>query len=134
MAWLAEGGAWRPVATFVSIGCAAMIPLVALLIPEHPGDIGAERFGAMAGGPPPAAMRQARSATLAIDALVRAARVPIVMPCLPCSYRAANERRSIIAAASCAAAIEAMPSAQRRNGWRSWMWCEAASSGRMRRS
>ena len=77
MAWLAEGGAWRPVATFVSIGCAAMIPLVALLIPEHPADVGIDRFGAVPGAPPAAAMRQARSATLAIDALVRASRVPM---------------------------------------------------------
>ncbi len=77
MAWLADGGAWRPVAIFVSVGCAAMIPLVALLIPEHPGDVGTGRFGAAAGAPPLAAMRQARSATLAIDALVRAAKVPM---------------------------------------------------------
>ena len=77
MAWLADGGAWRPVATFVSLGCAAMIPLVALLIPEHPGDVGTGRFGAAADAPPPPAMRQARSATLAIDALVRATKVPM---------------------------------------------------------
>jgi len=77
MAWLAEGGAWRPVVTFVGLGCLAMIPLVALLVPEHPADIGADRFGATADSPAPGAMRQARTATLAIDALLRAIRMPV---------------------------------------------------------
>ena len=45
LAWLAQAGAWRPVVLAVSLGCAALIPLVALLVPEHPGDVGTRRFG-----------------------------------------------------------------------------------------
>lgn len=45
MAWLAQNGAWQPVALFVGIGAAVAIPLVALLMPERPETIGITRFG-----------------------------------------------------------------------------------------
>jgi hypothetical protein len=45
LACLSREGNWRPTVTAVSIACAALIPVVALLIPEHPGDVGTRRFG-----------------------------------------------------------------------------------------
>jgi predicted MFS family arabinose efflux permease len=77
LAWLSQGGAWKPVALAVSIGCAALIPLVAILVPERPEQRGARRFGETADAPPPAALKQAATPWLAIEALVRAARQPI---------------------------------------------------------
>ena len=75
MAWLSRHGAWQPVVWFVSIACAVLIPIVALLVPEHPGDIGTERFGATESAPP-RPPRSAPSAMLAIDALRTASRSP----------------------------------------------------------
>ena len=69
MAWLSRQGAWQPVVWFVSLGCAALIPVVALLMPEHPGDIGTERFGAAADSPPPKPPKGAPSVMLAFSAL-----------------------------------------------------------------
>lgn len=77
LAWLSRDGAWRPVVMAVSLACLALVPLVALLVPEHPGDIGTRRFGEQADSPPPAPPRQARTATLAIDVLLRAGRKPM---------------------------------------------------------
>jgi MFS family permease len=45
MAWLAENGAWRSLAIFVGMLAAAAIPLVLLLMPERPTDIGLARWG-----------------------------------------------------------------------------------------
>jgi MFS family permease len=72
LAWLSRDGSWRPVVLAVSIGCALLIPLVALLIPEHPTDIGTGRFGEdpdLVPAPKPAA-----SPTIVFTALARAAR------------------------------------------------------------
>jgi MFS family permease len=77
MAWLSQGGAWRPVVWFVSIACAALIPVAALLIPEHPGDIGTERFGTRPDTPAQAARRQTPGAMLAITTLISASRSPM---------------------------------------------------------
>jgi MFS family permease len=76
MAWLSRQGAWQPVVWFVSVGCAVLIPLVAILMPEHPGDIGTERFGATAESAPPKPPRGAASAMLAFSALHQASRSP----------------------------------------------------------
>lgn len=46
LAWLAQSGGWKPVALAVSIGCAAVLPLVFLLVPERPSSIGLVRYGA----------------------------------------------------------------------------------------
>lgn len=76
MAWLAEGGAWKPVALTVGLACLALVPLVLLLVPEHPRDIGTSRYGGAAdeaGDLPP----RGRPAFLAIDALRRASRRPV---------------------------------------------------------
>ena len=72
MAWLSSAGAWRPVVWFVSLGCMALIPVVALLMPEHPGDIGTERYGATAQSAPARPPKGAPSAMLAFSALRRA--------------------------------------------------------------
>lgn len=76
MAWLTSGGAWKPVVLVVSIACAATIPLVALLVPERPRDVGARRYGEEADAPDPEAGRPRPTPALAISALVRAARHP----------------------------------------------------------
>lgn len=77
LAWLAEGGAWRPVALAVSIASAAMLPLVFLFVPEHPQDVGVRRFGETEDSAPPPPLRQATTASLAFTALFRAARSPM---------------------------------------------------------
>ena len=76
MAWLSRQGAWQPVVWFVSLGCAALIPVVALLMPEHPGDIGTERFGAATDSPPPKPPKGAPSVMLAFSALRQASASP----------------------------------------------------------
>lgn len=77
LAWLAQGGAWRPVALAVSIACAAMIPLVLLFVPERPQDVGVRRFGETEESAPPPPLKQAATASLAFTALFRAARSPM---------------------------------------------------------
>jgi MFS family permease len=75
MAWLTRQGAWEPVALFVGIGAAAMVPIVWLLMPESPAAIGTVRYGAAPGELPPPA--PPRGAMLAIHTLVDAAKVPM---------------------------------------------------------
>lgn len=80
MAWLSHGIDWRPVALAVSISCAALIPLVALLVPERPEARGHRRYGEIeietetAHTPQPA---PPASPWLAIEALKRAAVKPV---------------------------------------------------------
>jgi MFS family permease len=76
MAWLSRAGAWQPVVWCVSIACAALIPVVALLMPEDPGDIGTERFGAAPGEARAAPARSAPSVVLAFTALRTGSRSP----------------------------------------------------------
>jgi predicted MFS family arabinose efflux permease len=75
LAWLTRAGAWQPVVEAVSIGCLALIPLVALFVPEHPEDVAVRRFGEEPGAPPPD--RKPAGIGLALTALVRASRVPM---------------------------------------------------------
>jgi MFS family permease len=77
MAWLSEGGSWRPVVWFVAIACAALIPVAALLMPEHPGDIGTERFGTTPDNTVAAVPRKAPGPMLAITTLMSASRSPM---------------------------------------------------------
>lgn len=77
LAWLSNQGAWRPVVMAVSLACLILVPIVALVLPEHPGDIGARRFGERPDSAPAAPPKQARTAGLAISVLLRAARQPI---------------------------------------------------------
>jgi MFS family permease len=77
LAWLAEGGAWRPVALAVSIASACVIPLVLLFVPERPQDMGVRRFGETDESAPPPALKQAATPALAFTALFRASRSPM---------------------------------------------------------
>lgn len=77
LAWLSSEGAWRPVVVAVSLGCALLIPFVALLVPEHPGDVGTGRFGEAADTPPAPPLKQAATVGLAFTALAQAARTPV---------------------------------------------------------
>lgn len=76
MAWLSQGIDWRPVALAVSLSCAALIPLVTLLVPERPEAKGHRRFGESENAAPPEP-RLAASPWLAIEALQRAAKQPV---------------------------------------------------------
>jgi MFS family permease len=71
LAWLSEGGAWKPVVLAVSLCCAALIPIVALLVPERPEGLGVRRFGEQKTSPPPPEKRN-KKPWLAVEALVRA--------------------------------------------------------------
>ncbi|MES2986314.1 MAG: MFS transporter [Pseudomonadota bacterium] len=77
LAWLSEGGAWRPVALAVSIAAAAVIPLVYLFIPESPAHVGVRRFGETEESAQPAPLKQASTAGLAFSVLFRAAKSPM---------------------------------------------------------
>lgn len=76
LAWLTREGAWKPVVLVVSLACLALIPLVALLVPERPQDVGSARYGEEPGTTPPAP-RQAANPALAITVLVQASRSPV---------------------------------------------------------
>lgn len=76
LAWLTEGGQWRPVVQIVSFACLALVPLVALLMPERPADVGVTRFGEAEGAADPTAAKRAPSPALAITALIGASRSP----------------------------------------------------------
>ncbi len=76
LAWLSREGDWRPTVLVVSIACAALLPLVAFLIPEHPRDVGTGRFGETPESRPSPPLKQASTATLAFTALARGARQP----------------------------------------------------------
>lgn len=71
MAWLTNDGAWRPVVWVVSLAALALIPVVALLVPERP----VRRYGEAADAP--VAPPEKASSMLAIDALRRGAKVPM---------------------------------------------------------
>ena len=77
LAWLSNEAAWRPVVLAVSIACLAIVPLVVLLVPERPADIGTRRFGEHPDSPVAPPLRHARSAGLAIQVLMRATRRPV---------------------------------------------------------
>ncbi|WP_395397991.1 MFS transporter [Novosphingobium sp. BL-8A] len=77
LAWLSQGGAWKPVALAVSLACAALIPFVAFFVPERPESRGVRRFGESADTPPAPPMKQAATPWLAIEALMRASRQPM---------------------------------------------------------
>lgn len=77
LAWLAEGGAWRPVALAVAIASACVIPLVFFFVPERPQDLGVRRFGETEAAAPPPPLKQAATPALAFTALFRASRSPM---------------------------------------------------------
>jgi MFS family permease len=74
MAALAERGGWRPVVMAVGLMAAVLIPLVWLLMPERPSDIGQPPFGAREIEPVPAPGRPLDAVKLALSVLARASR------------------------------------------------------------
>ncbi|MDQ0472696.1 MFS transporter [Labrys wisconsinensis] len=76
LAALAQWGGWQPVAITVSIACAALLPVVYLLVPERPASIGLRRFGAEADEPPVAAP-QGNFLTSTLATLGQAARTRV---------------------------------------------------------
>jgi predicted MFS family arabinose efflux permease len=77
LAWLSSFGAWQPVVRAVSLACLVLIPVVALVMPEHPGDIGTRRFGESPQAASPKLLEQPRTAALAIQVLLGAAKHPV---------------------------------------------------------
>ena len=77
LAWLTSTGTWLPVVRLVGAVCLVLVPLVLWLVPEHPGDVGARRFGEdhAPAAPAPVAARDALA--FAFSALGRAVRVPM---------------------------------------------------------
>ncbi len=76
IAALAQTFGWQAVAIAVSGLTAAILPLVIVLMPETPADIGLTPFGATEAAPPLAGGRAADSVRLAFSALGRASRTP----------------------------------------------------------
>ena len=72
LAKLAETGGWRPAVVAVAIATAALIPLVLLLIPERPSDIGAQPYGASADAPSASDSARANPLGLALTLAVAA--------------------------------------------------------------
>jgi predicted MFS family arabinose efflux permease len=75
LAWLSDGGAWRSSVIFVTIACMALIPVVALMVPERPEDRGFRRFGETAADSVPLAAPMER--WMAISVLRRSYRRPV---------------------------------------------------------
>lgn len=76
MAALAQSGGWRPVVIAVTVTAAALIPLVLLLMPERPSDIGQRPYGATEDPDDASRGRAVDSVKLALGVLVQAARTP----------------------------------------------------------
>jgi sugar phosphate permease len=77
LAWLTSGGAWLPVVRLVGTACLMLVPVVLWLMPEHPRDVGARRFGEDHDGPVITPVAARASLTLAFGALARAVRAPM---------------------------------------------------------
>jgi MFS family permease len=73
LAWLAEQGGWQNVVLAVAVGTAVMIPVVYLLLPEWPSDLGLRRYGATPEETDPAPDRR-NLVALSLGTLVRAAK------------------------------------------------------------
>ncbi len=74
MALIADHGGWKPVVVTVSIVTLLLAPLVWLLIPERPADIGLRPYGAPDDYEAPAPLNGANALAYAFQALGRAAR------------------------------------------------------------
>lgn len=77
LAWLSSFGAWEPVVRAVSLVCLILVPVVALVVPEHPGDIGTGRFGESPRAALPKPLEQTGTGALAIQVLLGAAKRPL---------------------------------------------------------
>lgn len=77
LAWLSENGGWRPVAMAVTIVTAAMVPIVALLLPERPSDVGLLPYGATGPRAEEPGGKPGESVALALRVLAKAAGTPV---------------------------------------------------------
>lgn len=75
LAWMTRQGEWLPVVRTIGVACLVLVPVVLVFVPEHPGDVGARRFGEDADTPP--AVREQASLLLPFTALGKAVRVPM---------------------------------------------------------
>lgn len=73
MALIAEHAGWRAVVLTIAAVCAVLAPVVWLLIPERPADIGQKPYGAPDDYEPPVRGSAANALTYAFGVLVRAA-------------------------------------------------------------
>lgn len=76
LAAIAEAGGWQPVVITVAIATAAMIPIVAWLMPERPQDIGQEPYGQPPGTRAEIAPARINPIRIAFEGLFRASRQP----------------------------------------------------------
>ena len=74
MALIADHGGWKPVVITVSIVTLVLAPLVWLLIPERPSDVGLKPYGAPDDYEAPAPLNGANALAYAFQALGRAAK------------------------------------------------------------
>lgn len=74
MAFIAEHGGWKPVVITVALACLILAPVMWLLIPERPADVGLKPYGAPEDYVPPAPIHAGSALTYAFGALGRAAR------------------------------------------------------------
>lgn len=74
MAVIAEHGGWKPVVLTVSIVCLVLAPLMWLLIPERPADVGLRPYGAPDDYVAPAPLSGGSALSYAFGALGRAAK------------------------------------------------------------
>jgi sugar phosphate permease len=74
MAFIAEHGGWKPVVITIAAVCLALAPLMWLLIPERPADVGLKPYGAPDDYEAPAPINAGSALTYAFGALARAAR------------------------------------------------------------
>ncbi|HJV40666.1 MFS transporter [Caulobacter sp.] len=74
MALIVEHGGWKPVVVTISIACLVLAPLVWLLIPERPSDIGLKPYGAPDDYEAPAPLHGGSALSFALGALGRAAK------------------------------------------------------------
>jgi MFS family permease len=77
LAWLSRYGAWKPTVIAVCIASALLVPLVALLIPERPQDVGVRRYGERSDIPGSAPLPGKAGMSLAFTALGRGMCTPI---------------------------------------------------------
>ena len=74
MAWVVEHHGWRPIVLLVAVAAAAVLPIVALLLPEQPASIGLHRYGDTADALTDPAEPQANPIAIALAALNKAAK------------------------------------------------------------
>lgn len=80
LAWLSRYGAWKPTVIAVCVASALLVPIVALLVPEHPRDADTRRFGESEDAPiAPPAPRTSMAAAMALPftVLAKGVRTPV---------------------------------------------------------